>query len=91
MELVAAHAQADAEILADRLTHGFQHFDAEAHAVFQRAAVLVRAEVRRGLQNWSIRCWWAADISMPSMPASLHALRGRREVGDDAADLFDLR
>ena len=24
----------------------------------------------RGLQNWSIRCWWAADISMPSMPAA---------------------
>ena len=43
----------------------------------------------RGLQNWSIRCWWAADISMPSMPAAC-AARRRREVGDDAADFLGL-
>ena len=46
--LVAGHAHADHEIVADGLAHRLQDFDAESHAVLETAAVFVGALVDRG-------------------------------------------
>ena len=90
VELIGAHAHADAEIAANGVAHGCQHFDAKAHAVFKTAAPLIGAHVgaRRpelidqllmGCRN--LDAVEARGFARAWLP---------REIANDAADIFDL-
>ena len=48
IEFVAGHADADHVVVADLLAYLVEHLEAEAHAIFQAAAVFIRALVGLG-------------------------------------------
>ena len=74
-------------IVADRRAHRLQHLDAEAHAVFEAAAIFVGALVDGRapelVDQMAVRGGQLAAVE----PAFLAAARGGGVVGDDARDV----
>ena len=86
-QLVARHAHADDVVVADRLAAGFQHLDAEAHPVFQAAAVLVGALVDGRAPELVDQVAVGGGQLEPVQAAFLAAAGGGGVVGDDAAEV----
>ncbi len=73
--LVANHARADDEIRADAIADGLQHFETEAQAVVQRAAIGVVAFV--GERRPELIDEMAVSLDLQTVEAArLYALRG---------------
>ena len=86
-QLVAGHAHADDVVVADRFAAGFKHFDAEAHAVFQAAAVFVGALVDGRAPELVDQVAVGGGQLEAVQAAFLAAAGGGGVVGDDAADV----
>ena len=84
--LVAGHADADQESVADRPAHRLEHAQAEAHPVLEAAAPLVVALVGRRRPELVGQVAVGVDLAAVE-PGRLHARGGRRVVGDDALDV----
>ncbi|CAB4886887.1 unannotated protein [freshwater metagenome] len=84
--LVDGHTQADQEVGSDRSANGAQHPLGEAHAVVERAAVFVGAQV--GDRRPEAIEEMAVGLDLEAVHAAgLHALGGGRVVGDDALNI----
>ena len=86
--LVDRHAEPDDEVVRHRGAHGFEHLAAEARAVLQAAAVLVRARVDARVEELLDQVP-AERRHLAAVPAA--ALRARRRVGEPLHDLRELR
>ena len=84
--LVAGHADADQELVADRLAHRLEHAQGEAHPVLEAAAPLVVAPVGRRRPELVGQVAVGVDLAAVE-PGRLHPRGGRRVVGDDALDV----
>ena len=86
--LIDRHPEADDEVVGDRGAHGFQHLAAEAGAVLEAAAVLVRARVDAGVEELLDQVP-AERRHLAAVPAA--ALQARRRVREPLHDRRDLR
>ena len=88
--LVARHADPYRKVVTDPQSDGFQDFQAEAHAVFERSAVTVRAQVhRRRPELFDERSRLTGNLD-PVHIALTDPRRGVRIVRDRAADIVIL-
>ena len=83
---VANHARADEEIRADALANRAQHLDSKAHAVVERAAIIVVAPVGQRRPELIHQMAVSLDLQ-PVEPRRLHPLGGVGVMGDDARDV----
>ena len=81
--LVRHHANANDEVRSHGIAHRVDHQVREAHPVFERAAEQVGTAVGRGRPErvHQVAVGFKLD---PVEAGGLHALRGRRVIGDDA-------